>query len=74
MKYCITLWEGCILGAQTRYLKFDNRSKKFYFSRNKTANSQFQLLFSDIEVDAFPQEIVGAIQCGFLHKQEVENE
>lgn len=71
MRYYFVLWDGCNISNQPKYLKFDKRSQRFYFNRNKVSNNQFQLEFTQTEVDNFPIEIKGAIQCGLIKKVEV---
>jgi hypothetical protein len=46
---------------------------KFYFSLfNFDEDYHYQRIFTQSEIDNFPSEIKGAIECGFLRKVEVE--
>ena len=44
----------------------------YYFSIFDNNDELFQRIFTQSEVDNFPAEIKGAIECGFLRKVEVE--
>ena len=44
----------------------------YYFSAFKNNAEGFQRIFTQQEIDNFPEEIKGAIECGFLRKVEVE--
>ena len=58
--------------------KIDNRflsyvlTEKFYIMFEPTNVDGFQTQFTQSEIDNFPAEIKGAIECGFLRKVEVE--
>lgn len=44
----------------------------YYFSTFDYNDEFFQRIFTESEIDNFPAEIKGAIECGFLRKVEVE--
>lgn len=71
-KYRIELFEKVNAGLETKYLKYDTSKMKFYFSDNVNENNQFKTTYTQQEIDNFPKEIKGAIECGFLRKVEVE--
>ena len=71
-KYLIELFEKANTGLETKYLKYDTSKMKFYFSDNVNENNQFKTTFTQAEIDNFPAEIKGAIECGFLRKVEVK--
>jgi hypothetical protein len=55
-----------------RYLGVDVDDGVFYFDKEHTNNFNFKFVFTQQEIDNFPAEIKGAIECGFLRKVEVE--
>ncbi len=71
-KYAFELWHKANLSMETKYLKFDKKLELYYLNKNQVENSQFQRIFTQSEIDNFPKEIKGAIECGFLRKVEVE--
>ena len=54
-----------------QYLNYDIKNK-FYFMFEPTNTHDFKTIFTQQEIDNFPAEIKGAIECGFLRKVEVE--
>ena len=44
----------------------------YYFSMFDYNDEFFQKIFTESEIDNFPAEIKGAIECGFLRKVEVD--
>lgn len=44
----------------------------YYFSVSNTNSEEHQRIFTEQEIQSFPAEIKGAIECGFLKKVEVE--
>ena len=54
-----------------QYLNYDIKNK-FYFMFEPTNTHDFKTIFTQSEIDDFPKEIKGAIECGFLRKVEVE--
>ena len=54
-----------------QYLNYDIKNK-FYFMFEPTNTHDFKTIFTQSEIDNFPAEIKGAIECGFLKKVEVK--
>ena len=55
-----------------QYLNYDIKNK-FYFMFEPTNTHDFKTIFTQQEIDNFPAEIKGAIECGFLRKAEVND-
>ena len=48
------------------YLTLILKNNTYYFSVFKNNEEEYQRIFTQSEVDNFPQKIKGAIECGFL--------
>lgn len=55
----------------SEYLTLILNQNKHYFSIFDTNSEIYQRIFTQSEIDNFPKEIKGAIECGFLRKVEV---
>ena len=60
------------LSKEDDYLTLILNQNKYYFSIFSTNSEIYQRIFAQQEIDNFPAEIKGAIECGFLVKVEVE--
>ena len=60
------------LSKEDDYLTLILNQNKYYFSIFSTNSEIYQRIFAQQEIDNFPKEIKGAIDCGFLRKVEVE--
>ena len=56
----------------SEYLTLILNQNKYYFSIFNTNSEEYRRIFTQNEIDNFPAEIKGAIECGFLRKVEVE--
>lgn len=54
------------------YLTLILNENTYYFSIFNANSEEYQRIFTQSEIDNFPAEIKGAIECGFLRKVEVE--
>ena len=70
-KYCFKLYGGIDNTVSDRFLKLDESDKVFYFSDSYRNVGYIKGLFTEKEIEKFPSEIKGAIECGFLVKVEV---
>jgi hypothetical protein len=66
-KYCVEI----ILKGRVKFVNKDKQTGEFFISTIEQ-DSQFQTIFTQQEIENFPKEIKGAIECGFLRKVEVE--
>ena len=57
--------------VSNKFLNFVTLNKMYIISDSKNVEG-FQIQFTQSEIDNFPAEIKGAIECGFLRKVEVE--
>lgn len=71
-KYYIELGNKLDRETTDKYLIIDVSDGIFFFYNNIEESLNFQSLFTQSEIDNFPAEIKGAIECGFLRKVEVE--
>jgi len=69
-KYCIKSYND--VTPSDRYLSLSIFAKIFYFSMFDYDETNYQRIFTQSEIENFPAEIKGAIECGFLRKVEVE--
>lgn len=60
------------LSKEDDYLTLILNQNKYYFSIFNANSEVYQRIFTQSEIDNFPKEIKGAIECGFLRKVEVE--
>ena len=65
-KYYFELCDGIDKNEDDRYLTVDVHDGVFFLYKYKR-------IFTENEINSFPKEIKGAIECGFLKKVEVEN-
>lgn len=54
------------------YLSLKVNKNTYFLSVFKDNSKEYQKIFTKQEIDNFPSEIKGAIECGFLRKVEVE--
>lgn len=71
-KYYFKFYDGIDNTISDRFLKLDEYDKVFYFSNSYRSKSYMKGMFTENEIENFPSEIKGAIECGFLKKVEVE--
>ena len=64
-KYYIKLYDGMDENEDDRYLTVDVHDGVFFLYKYKR-------IFTENEINSFPKEIKGAIECGFLKKVEVD--
>ena len=57
--------------VSNKFLNFVTLNKMYIISDSKNVEG-FQIQFTQQEIDNFPAELKGAIECGFLRKVEVE--
>ena len=57
--------------VSNKFLNFVTLNKMYIISDSKNVEG-FQIQFTQHEIDNFPAEIKGAIECGFLRKVEVD--
>jgi hypothetical protein len=60
------------LSGASEYLTLRTNKNTYYFSIFNINSEEYQRIFTQQEIDNFPAEIKGAIECGFLRKVEVE--
>ena len=60
------------ISAMNECLTLRVTKNTYYFSIFDNNDELFQRIFTQQEIDNFPAEIKGAIECGFLRKVEVE--
>lgn len=70
-KYYFKFYDGIDNTISDRFLKLDESDKVFYFSDSYRNKFYIKGLFTEKEIENFPPEIKGAIECGFLKKVEV---
>jgi len=71
-KYCFKFYDGIDNTISDRFLKLDESDKVFYFSDSYRNVGYIKGLFTEKEIENFPSEIKGAIECGFLLKEKVD--
>ena len=64
-KYYFELCDGIDKNEDDRYLTVDVHDGVFFLYKYKR-------IFTENEINSFPKEIKGAIECGFLKKVEVD--
>ena len=69
-KYRIVM--DSIVSKTFDYLTLIINENTYYFSAFRINEEEYQRIFTQQEIDDFPAEIKGAIECGFLRKVEVE--
>ena len=69
-KYRIMIDNNFFTGIEFLTLRLNNNT--YYFSAFDNNGEKYQKIFTQSEIDNFPAEIKGAIECGFLRKVEVE--
>lgn len=60
------------ISKDTDYLTLIVNKNAYYFSVFSGNEELYQRIFTQQEIENFPAEIKGAIECGFLRKVEVE--
>ena len=70
-KYYFQLYEGFERPICKRFLKLDVSSGLFYFCDGHENRGRFKGELTQKEIDDFPPEIKGAIECGFFKKVEI---
>ena len=70
-KYCFELYDGFDKTILNKFLKLDLSDGLFYFNDDHKNMGRFKGEFTQSEIDNFPPEIKGAIECWFFKKVEI---
>ena len=70
-KYYFELYDGIDNNFPDRFLGLDGSDGMFYFDNEHKSFKCFKGEFTQTEIDDFPPEIKGAIECGFFKKVDV---
>lgn len=70
-KYYVRLNDYFYKGSDLNYMKCDEQDKEFCFSDNQEFHTVITK-YTEKQINEFPSEVKGAIECGFLKKVEVD--
>ena len=72
-KYYFEVYDGIDNKILNKFLKLDESDGLFYFHAEHEHIGSLKGEFTQKEIDNFPPEIKGAIECGFFKKVDVED-